>query len=552
MNLQEYNHVKDMDYFEYCDYLHNKYGVPQYNYMTPGYTAIAKCKRTSEGLFVHHKMEIEIGDLSKPSQAKIAPFEYQLSYNLVYCDYLEHLLLHILIAEHPNHGVLASGTGGAIDYLIPELNDAYSGFIAKQEWRNTCYQKVIHDKNVYIQLLKRTRVAEPGCKLATSAAAKYGWDERNNLSIYLEALSNHTISNTSFIVDKPSVFDGYSFMRLCINNPVAQDVAHIVELNNGYDVIEIPEDIRALYNQTQDIVSFNTIQECYDKSTRYLSELLQHLMQNYSHYKHKFHEMHKKRALADDMTQELMRLHPEEDYSPSDTACEVCIVFPFFLPRNTERYNTMIQGMSTLNLTIPSITIAAQNCEIVLTQHGDTFRVTFRNTRESEKRYATYESWERFIQAHTQYNGDVEWEDPEDSSYQSVAKLYTHHLQRCREFKLLDEKSIICEVERMFSDDELQKLCKQLRNRQSKDCYDNINVSHVFLIAENQLVELDIEQMSFRKILYNDKEYRADLESMILHNMQIMSKDPKAFDGTYMSTHRYHKLTKYNSPTERH
>ena len=29
------------------------------------------------------------------------PYEWQLAKNIVYCDYLEHLFLHILICEYP-------------------------------------------------------------------------------------------------------------------------------------------------------------------------------------------------------------------------------------------------------------------------------------------------------------------------------------------------------------------------------------------------------------------------------------------------------------------
>lgn len=34
MNMEEYTHVKDFTYLEYCDYLQKKYGVGLSDYMT--------------------------------------------------------------------------------------------------------------------------------------------------------------------------------------------------------------------------------------------------------------------------------------------------------------------------------------------------------------------------------------------------------------------------------------------------------------------------------------------------------------------------------------
>ena len=54
------------------------------------------------------------------------PYEWQLPENIVYCDYLEHLFLHILICENPSedHNLFeAVGFGGVINFIVPELND---------------------------------------------------------------------------------------------------------------------------------------------------------------------------------------------------------------------------------------------------------------------------------------------------------------------------------------------------------------------------------------------------------------------------------------------
>ncbi len=55
---------------------------------------------------------------------------------LEYCDYLEHLFLHILICENPSEEKNRNedvGTGGVVNFIAPELNDLYSGWKTKQQ-----------------------------------------------------------------------------------------------------------------------------------------------------------------------------------------------------------------------------------------------------------------------------------------------------------------------------------------------------------------------------------------------------------------------------------
>ena len=112
MNLQEYELIKDYTYEQYCDYLVNKYGPATGPYFTDTFwTKTQKPKqpvqnknvvRTKEGLFLHHKQENHIASLSSPEIAAKHDYELQSAENLVPCDYLEHLFLHILICENPS------------------------------------------------------------------------------------------------------------------------------------------------------------------------------------------------------------------------------------------------------------------------------------------------------------------------------------------------------------------------------------------------------------------------------------------------------------------
>lgn len=157
MKIKEYNEIKNLNYKEYCDYLKQKYGKATKDYFNKSFVK-NKVTRTSEGLICHHICEDRAIMLSNPEYAKMNPFEYQLAENLCYCDYLEHLLLHILICENPSKDknlFEAVGIGGVINFIVPELNDFYSGWKTNQPWRLNCHNIIKNDKDVYIALIKR-------------------------------------------------------------------------------------------------------------------------------------------------------------------------------------------------------------------------------------------------------------------------------------------------------------------------------------------------------------------------------------------------------------
>ncbi len=157
-----------MKYQELVDFLIEKYGkVPGSYFLTDTYkSANPKIKRGKEGLFVHHIDEDKAVMLSTVDVIKSQnyPWEWQQGDRLVYCDLLEHLLLHIKIMEEPhpdkweNHKV---GFGGAFAFMIPELNDIYSGIEYKQPWKQAVVKKVINRKEEYFKLLK---AAMPFCE----------------------------------------------------------------------------------------------------------------------------------------------------------------------------------------------------------------------------------------------------------------------------------------------------------------------------------------------------------------------------------------------------
>lgn len=196
MNIDEYNKVKYLKYLEYCNYLQAKYGIPKKPYFSTGWSKNAKISRTSEGLIAHHKYEDHAILLSTPQIAQNNPYEWQLPENIVYCDYLEHLLLHVLICENPspNKNLFeVVGIGGVINFIVPELNDFYSGWKTNQSWRKNCHDLIKNDKNVYFEILKRFKhncsnypFYDKNC-LYTSFNEQFGlWSIEKNKTIFKE------------------------------------------------------------------------------------------------------------------------------------------------------------------------------------------------------------------------------------------------------------------------------------------------------------------------------------------------------------------------------
>lgn len=198
MTVQEYEKVKNYTYLEYCDYLQKKYGIGLCDYMSENWKKNSKVTRTKEGLYVHHKYEDHAIMLGNPEYAKKNPYEWQKKENLVYCNLLEHLLLHLLICEYPakdknkNEQV---GMGGVVNFIVPELNDVYSGFVSKQLWQQNCHNVIIDNKDTYLLLIKRYKDFHEDNPfivkwLLKSYNKQFGlWSDEKNATIYEEIVS---------------------------------------------------------------------------------------------------------------------------------------------------------------------------------------------------------------------------------------------------------------------------------------------------------------------------------------------------------------------------
>lgn len=164
-----YIELLKLNYNEIIKYLKNKYGEIKKSYFhnNKNYQKNKSISRAKDGLFIHHIMENMYIELSSKECAKYAPWDAQLGENLVYCDWLEHLILHVKIVEEymldelllskDNEKLKIVGLGGIFNFIIPQLNDYYSGFRSNyQEWTNKLFYKVQNYKNEYLQIIKYT------------------------------------------------------------------------------------------------------------------------------------------------------------------------------------------------------------------------------------------------------------------------------------------------------------------------------------------------------------------------------------------------------------
>lgn len=156
-NKEYYQKIMTYNYDELVQFLLKKYGPAKYDYFMNELCSSKnkKVTRTSEGLYCHHIDEDKEIMLSNDTLARRCPFAYQKADRLVYCNILEHFLLHILIYEKTKNSDPGLGIGGAVAFICHQLNDLYGGYEYKKEWMIRCMSLVKDDYDSYIVMLRR-------------------------------------------------------------------------------------------------------------------------------------------------------------------------------------------------------------------------------------------------------------------------------------------------------------------------------------------------------------------------------------------------------------
>ena len=146
-----------LDYLQAVEFLKNKYGVCKYDYFYNENCSSEnpKAKRTSEGLFLHHIDENKYINLSSRKVAKTYPYEAQKANRLIYCNYLEHLILHVKIFEdYIVEKCEQPATTGIFVFIVPDLNTFYHSDKFTRNYNEMCGKVIKDNFNEYILILK--------------------------------------------------------------------------------------------------------------------------------------------------------------------------------------------------------------------------------------------------------------------------------------------------------------------------------------------------------------------------------------------------------------
>ena len=154
-----------MNYDEQVEYLQKKYGIAQFDYFLSEYnlTKNRNIFRTSEGLECHHIDEYTIPTLSDPVVAAANSYDYQKKERLVYCNLLEHLLLHIKIGQDrylENHETMQVDSSlnelitQGVNMLSMQINRLFEDNGSDIRWEQNCYEAIEDNYDDYIEMLK--------------------------------------------------------------------------------------------------------------------------------------------------------------------------------------------------------------------------------------------------------------------------------------------------------------------------------------------------------------------------------------------------------------
>lgn len=194
MESTEIKNQLKMTYDELVDYLLKKYGPAQYDYFCNESckSKNSKVSRTNEGLYCHHIDENKAILLSNDKFAVNNSFEYQKANRLVYCNVLEHLILHIKIVEEPKNEnanqMEIQGIGGAVCFICPQINDYFNGYEFKQQYLINIFSLIENNFNDYIDILEYfLDVVEKNPiykSIVTKERLSVGWDQQIVKRVY--------------------------------------------------------------------------------------------------------------------------------------------------------------------------------------------------------------------------------------------------------------------------------------------------------------------------------------------------------------------------------
>lgn len=163
----EYLVLLSKTYNEAVEFLLKKYGPAEddyyreksyYRFLRGEIKNITKGKfaRSSEGIECHHILENKFLNMTDSSfiRDQNIPFKYHQKDKLVFCDIVEHAILHTLIAKETS---LEFGVPGYTTHLRLKIEDWYIEKIIpqKSKWHIACYNKAYIAPEDALDLLER-------------------------------------------------------------------------------------------------------------------------------------------------------------------------------------------------------------------------------------------------------------------------------------------------------------------------------------------------------------------------------------------------------------
>ncbi|BAK93751.1 hypothetical protein [Tetragenococcus halophilus] len=218
---QKYDQVKD-DYFKEKSYERFLKGEIK----GPGR---ADYSRYKEGLECHHIDENKFSNMAEPSYIKNQkiPFKYQKKDRLVYCDYVEHVILHALISKETN-GQL--GLAGYDTYLRKNI---YYWYLLEESIPKT--KKVAIYKRAYLKPKEALEILK-----ATDNAAY----ENRSSNPFIEPLPEMFEDLEKFKLKKQKEFEEFRKKKQRLKEMKKTEISRAKSISENSSAYEI---IKALY-----------------------------------------------------------------------------------------------------------------------------------------------------------------------------------------------------------------------------------------------------------------------------------------------------------------
>lgn len=214
MLLEKYGNVTDNYYSEKS---YNRFLNGEIKSITRGHFS-----RTNDGLVTHHILENKfqnIGDWYFIKKNNYS-FEYQKKQNLVYCNLIEHAILHYLIVKE----TLGLFGGGGLDvYLRSQIYEWYVlGRLPSREWQKIEFTNSFIDKTTAEYLLSKISKLLISINNLPKEAKKEKSFELNYQTLFKAGIS-YNISRERLLkklykIEHPTQIEFYEYKSAHIDN----------------------------------------------------------------------------------------------------------------------------------------------------------------------------------------------------------------------------------------------------------------------------------------------------------------------------------------------